>query len=176
MTDAQALGFALHQSPCSHTHFSHCKESLLKPSHSEAVCLLETWRDLKRRGGMIVGKHFPTRRWSELLPHVALLDRVRGKMDFRVRLAGFGLFCFYGYDLRGKRLSEIYGEGRFLSRYGEMDEVLATDQPLVSRVSVYDGDEPFLAREVLTLPVLANDTRTRLILSASFWTQRRWLN
>lgn len=176
MMEAQALGFVLHQSPYGQSYFSHRTESLIEPSDREALSLLETWWDFKCQGGMIVGKHFPTRRWSELLPHIALVEKVKGETDFRVRLAGFSLLCFYGFDLRGKRLSEIHDRQRFLSRYREMDNVLATDRPHVARAGLYYGDEPFLSREVVSLPVLASDTRTRLVLVASFWTHRRWLN
>jgi hypothetical protein len=174
MVEAQALGFVLQRSPHRQTLFKHLKEELLEPSCSEAQSFLETWRHHQGSGGMIIGRHFPTRRWSGLLPHVALLEKTRD--DFRVRLIGFGLFCFYGVDFRGKHLSEIHAEERYRLRCGELNDVLESGRPHVSRASVRDGRETLLSREILSLPVLASDGCTRLVMVASFWTDRRWLN
>jgi hypothetical protein len=176
MVEAQALGFVLHRAPIRQTHFRHVKEQLFEPTHGEALSFLETWQSFDDCGGMILGQHFPTRRWSGLLPHIALLEKIPGRDDFRVRLLGFGLFCFYGFDLRGKRLSQIHDEECYRARFQELEDVLATGRPHVSRASLFDGDETMLAREILSLPVLASDGCTRLVLVASFWTDRRWLN
>ena len=93
-----------------------------------------------------------------------------------MRLIGFGLFCFYGVDLRGKYLSEIHAEERYRLRHGELNDVLESGRPHVSRATVRDGRETLLSREILSLPVLASDGGTRLVMVASFWTDRRWLN
>ncbi|HWA90732.1 MAG TPA: hypothetical protein VG889_11890 [Rhizomicrobium sp.] len=174
MTATQALGFALDRAPLRQSHLVHRREELSLPSHPDALRLIEAWRECARDGGMRLGRHFPSRRWSKWLAHTALLQKVR--CDFRVRLAGFGLMCLHGYDLTGRRLSEIYRLPEFVARYGELDGVLAANRPHVARRSTDWDGETVLAREVVSLPVLACDARTRLVMTVSFWSNRAWLN
>ena len=174
MITTQALGFALARAPLRQTHLVHRREELSLPSNADALRLLEAWHDCARHGGMRLGQHFPTRRWARWLGHVVLLQKLRG--DFRVRLAGFGMLCLHGYDLTGKRLSEIYRVPDFAARHGELDRVLASNRPHVASRSTLWGDETVMAREVVSLPVLAGDARTRLVMAVSFWNDRGWLN
>src|SRR6185312_7633669 len=134
-------------------------------------------------GGMVLGTHFPARRWAKWLPHTVLLQRLRRdgarehpRCDYRVRLAGFGLFCFHGFDPTGRLLSEVHGPSEYPSRAAELDAVLGANRPHIAQRSVHLDGETVMAREVVSLPVLAADTRTRLVLAVSFWTERGWLN
>lgn len=171
----QALGFALNQSPLRHPLlFTHKRRALVCATHPGAIALVASWRQCARDGGMRLGTHFPSRRWARVLPHVALLEKVR--QDFRVRLAGFGLFCFHGHDLAGKLLSEIHKPADFAARKSELDRVLAAERPHIGHRSVHCGGETVLEREVVSLPVLAADARTRLVMSVSFWMDRGRLN
>ena len=46
---------------------------------------------------------------KRLLPTVSLIEVTRGEVDdYRVRLAGTGLYNVYGREITGRRLSEIY--------------------------------------------------------------------
>ncbi len=171
MIEAQALGFVLSQSPLRQGHLTQTRRKLASATHPDAQALIAAWR---KEGGLILGTHFPARRWAKHLSHTVLLERLRG--DFRVRLAGFGLFCLHGFDLTGKRLSEILRPGEYLARAGELDEVLSKNRPHVAQRSFHWDSETVLSREVVSLPVLAADMRTRLVLAASFWTKRDWLN
>ena len=171
MIEAQALGFVLSQSPLRQTHFTHARRKLASATHPDAQALIAAWRE---KGHLILGTHFPTRRWAKHLAHTVLLERLRG--DFRVRLAGFGLFCLHGFDPTGMRLSQVLRPGEFPVRAAELDQVLSTGRPHVAQRSLHWDSETVLAREVVSLPVLAADTRTRLVLAVSFWTKRGWLN
>lgn len=174
MIEAQALGFVLNQSPIRLTHLTHRRRKLTSATHPDAQALIATWRDAAGSGGMVLGRHFPTRRWSRWLKHTVLLQRLKG--DFRVRLAGFGLFCFHGFDPTGRLLSEVLKPAEYLVRAAELDRVLSTGRPHIAQRSLHWGGETVMAREVVSLPVLAADTRTRLVLAVSFWTERGWLN
>lgn len=171
MQEAQALGYLLGRSPLGRVPLFETKETLERPTHADALSLLETWRRHALSGGMIVGRHFPTRRFAPLLPNVVLLERL-GR-DFRVRLAGFAMLCFHGYELRGKRLSEIR-DGRQRSR--ALDLVLAARCPYVSRSRLRLDGETICEREIVALPVLASDGCTPLVLETSFWARRAWMN
>jgi len=174
MIETQALGFALNQSPLRQPLFTHRRRALVCATHPGAVSLIAAWRQCMRDGGMRLGTHFPSRRWAKLLPHVVLLEKARH--DFRVRLSGFGLFCFHGEDLTGKLLSEIHTWPEFVLRKGELDRVLASDRPHVGHRSVHYGGQTLLEREIVSLPVLAADARTRLVMAVSFWMDCGLLN
>jgi hypothetical protein len=171
MPEAQAFGFVLGRSPLRHGALLSATETLTRPSHAGALSLIETWRHHAARGGMIVGRHFPLRRHAAVLPDVVLFERCA--RDFRVRLAGFAMLCFHGYELRGKRLSEIHGDARYRR---ELEEVIAERCPHISRRRLQLGGETVCEREILALPVLASDGCTPLVLEISFWTNRVWLN
>ncbi|MBV9990512.1 MAG: hypothetical protein JOZ72_04390 [Alphaproteobacteria bacterium] len=178
MIQAQALGFVLSQSPVRQRHLTARRTRLATATHPDASALVAAWRSATRDGdglgGMVLGRHFPTRRWAKWLKHTVLLQRVKG--DFRVRLAGFGVFCFHGFDPTGMLLSEVLRAGEYLTRAAELDEVLSRNRPHVAQHSLHWGGDTVMSREVVSLPVLAADTRTRLVLSVSFWTERGWLN
>lgn len=177
MIQAQALGFVLSQSPVRQLHLTQRRMRLATATHPDASALVAAWRGAARdggEGGMMLGRHFPTRRWAKWLKHTVLLQRVKG--DFRVRLAGFGHFCFHGFDPTGMLLSEMLRADEYLARAAEFEEVLAKSRPHVAQHSLHWGGDTVMSREVVSLPVLAVDTRTRLVLSVSFWTERGWLN
>jgi hypothetical protein len=45
---------------------------------------------------------------KRLLPTVSLIEAPRGASDYRVRLAGTGLYNVYGREITGRSFSEIY--------------------------------------------------------------------
>jgi len=172
--ETQALGFVLETSPRRQARFDHREETLQRPSNAQALSLIETWESLKSRGGMIVGRHFPSRKFAGLLPNILLLEKLERVRDFRVRLAGFGMFCFYGFDPSGRRLGEFYQGEKHEARWSTLNAVLR-GRPHVTLSRLFNGGETVLQREVVALPVLASDALTPLVLVASFWSHR-WLN
>jgi hypothetical protein len=172
--ETQALGFVLERSPRRQAHLAHRAERLRGASHPQAVSLIETWENLKARGGMVVGRHFPSRTFASLLPNILLLEKLERVRDFRIRVAGFGMFCFYGFDPGGRRLSEFYCGDKLKARCEVLNGILR-GHPLLTLSRLCHGGETVLQREIVSLPVLASDAMTPLVLVASFW-NRRWLN
>jgi hypothetical protein len=173
--ETQALGFVLERSPRRQDHLEHSIAQMDRASHPSALSLIETWEELQPRGGMLVGRDFPSRRFAALLPNILLLEKLERARDFRVRVAGFGMLCFYGFDPSGRRLGELYEGEKLKVRCAGLSDVLRRRRPglALSRLS-HDG-ETVLQREIVCLPVLAFDARTPLVLVASFW-NRCWLN
>lgn len=173
--ETQALGFVLERSPRRQDHLEHSIAEVDKASHPSALSLIDAWEKLQPHGGMVMGRDFPSRRFAALLPNILLLERLERVRDFRVRVAGFGMLCFYGFDPSGRRLGEIYEGEKHKVRCEALGDVLCRHRPslALSRLS-HDG-EMVLQREIVSLPVLAFDARTPLVLVASFW-NRRWLN
>ncbi|MBS0272867.1 MAG: hypothetical protein JSR55_00375 [Proteobacteria bacterium] len=172
--ETQALGFVLETSPRRQNHLDHCEEVLRSPSNPQALSLIEMWENLKPRGGMTIGRHFPSRKFAGLLPNVLLLERIECARDFRVRLAGFGMLCFYGFDPSGRRLGEFYQGEKHEARWFSLNAVLR-GRPRVTLSRLSQSGETVLQREIVALPVLASDALTPLVLVASFWS-RHWLN
>ncbi|HEY4123646.1 MAG TPA: hypothetical protein VGM36_03475 [Rhizomicrobium sp.] len=172
--ETQVLGFVLERSPRRQGHLEHSIEELQKTSNPHALSLIETWESLKARGGMVIGHHFPSRKFAGLLPNILLLEKLERLRDFRIRLAGFGMLCFYGFDPSGRRLGELYGGEKFKARYDALSAVLR-GRPNLSLSRLRHEGETVLQREIVCLPVLASDARTPQVLVASFW-NRRWLN
>lgn len=172
--ETQALGFVLDRSPRRQAHLEHFQETLRRPSNAQAVSLIETWENLKTRGGMIVGRHFPSRKFAGLLPNILLLEKLDRVRDFRVRLAGFGMLCFYGFDPGGRRLGEFYEGEKHEALWSSLNAVLRSG-PRVTLSRLSHAGETVLQREIVSLPVLASDMLTPLVMVASFWS-RRWLN
>lgn len=172
--DAQALGYVLGGAPRSQP-LRRSREPLKAVSHKLALSLIETWEGLKPHG-MVMGRHFPSRTFAALLPHILLLERIEGARDFRFRVAGFGMLRFYGVDLSGRNLSEFFSGEAHEARYVQLADVLAGGTPHIGMERIHRGAELLTMREVVSLPVLASDGCTPLVLRASFWSNPRWLN
>jgi len=173
--ETQALGFVLEHSPRRQAHLQHTIQEIDRASHPRAISLIAAWEELRTRGGMCVGRDFPSRGFASLLPNIMLLEKLEKVRDFRIRVAGFGMLCFYGFDPTGRRLSDIFSGEKLKARCEVLDDVLRRDGPSLALSRLSSGTETFLQREIVCLPVLAFDARTPLVLVASFW-NRRWLN
>ena len=173
--ETQVLGFVLEHSPRRQAHLRHSIEEIETASNPWALSLIAAWEDLRSRGGMCVGRDFPSRGFASLLPNIMLLEKLEKARDFRIRVAGFGMLCFYGFDPTGRRLSDIFSGEKLKARYDVLSRVLRRDGPSLALSRLSNGSETFLQREIVCLPVLAFDARTPLVLVASFW-NRRWLN
>jgi hypothetical protein len=173
--ETQALGFVLERSPRRQDYLEHSIAEMDRVSHPSALSLIEAWEKMQSCGGMVMGRDFPSRRFAALLPNILLLERIERLRDFRVRLAGFGMLCFYGFDPSGRQLSDIFSGEKLKVRYEALSRVLLRDGPSMAFSRLSQGGETVLQREIVCLPVLAFDARTPLVLVASFW-NRCWLN
>ncbi|MGN6514883.1 MAG: PAS domain-containing protein [Rhizomicrobium sp.] len=173
--DAQALGYVLGGSP-RREPLCRTREALQSVSHGLASSLIESWEGLKPRGGMVIGRHFPSRAFAKVLPNILLLERIEGMRDFRIRVAGFGMLRFYGVDLSGRNLSDFFSGDAHEMRYTLFADILSGNTPHIGLERIHRGSKLLTVREVVSLPVLASDGTTPLVLRASFWSNPRWLN
>jgi hypothetical protein len=152
--------------------FTHEWATLERPSHRLALSLLGTWDALAPEGGIVIGRHFPARTFAALPPDVMLFERVRDARDFRIRPAGFAVRCFYGRDLRGAHLCDLYGARDRAELCAAFGTVLAGGFPRVHLASLRDGPQTVARREIVCVPVTASDGCTKLVLAVSFWAGR----
>ncbi|WP_293907074.1 PAS domain-containing protein [Phenylobacterium sp.] len=75
-------------------------------AHAE---LFSYWSSLKAGGPLPVRGRLDPRDMTRLLPTVSLTEVLPGaSIDYRIRLAGTGLYGVYGREITGQRLGEVY--------------------------------------------------------------------
>jgi hypothetical protein len=106
---------------------------------------------------------------KRLLPTVSLIDVLSGPRgeeapDFRMRLAGTGLYGVYGREITGKRLSEIYNSTAAEYWRGELAKVVAEKRPAVGAHSLAWRGASHLSILWLRLPLASDGERVDMIL------------
>ncbi|MFC3674411.1 PAS domain-containing protein [Ferrovibrio xuzhouensis] len=95
-----------------------------------------------------------------------LLDVIDGGRDMRYRLYGTGLVSIFGFDLTGRRVSEVADliGTRPLEEYREVASLMMPAH--VSRMS--PSAREYLALDKLALPLIDDDGRVNKILGAIY--------
>ena len=98
------------------------------------------------------------------LPTISLTDVLEEPRDYRVRLAGTGLYGVYGREITGKTLSEIYNTAAAEYWRTELDKVVAEGRPLVGVHNLGWRGAPHLSILWLRLPLASNGKDVDMIL------------
>jgi hypothetical protein len=108
------------------------------------------------------------------LPTVSLIDVVSARSpnapwerpvnDYRLRLAGTGLYEVYRGEITGKRLCEVYDEASAEYWRGELDKVVTERRPGVGSHSLAWRGAPHLSILWLRLPLASDGRRVDMIL------------
>ncbi len=117
------------------------------------------------------GARLPGRRqirpegFKRLLPTVSLTDVLRSEgLDYRIRLAGTGLYGVYGHEITGRPLAEVYGGPACDYWRAELGKVVAGARPAVGVHSLAWRGAPHLSIVWLRLPLAANGADVDMIL------------
>ncbi len=86
-----------------------------------------------------------------------------GSIDYRVRLAGTGLYGVYGQEITGKTLEEAYGWAAEYWR-GELDKVVASKKPGAGVHSLAWRGLAHMSVVWLRLPLANNGRQVDMIL------------
>lgn len=70
--------------------------------------LFAYWSSLRVDAPVPPRRRLDPKNMKRLLPTVSLIEVAPGANDYRVRLAGTGLYSVYGREITGRSLSEIY--------------------------------------------------------------------
>lgn len=128
--------------------------------------LFAYWASRRRRRG-----HLPARRhlhpadFKRHLPAINLIDVLRdsaGAVDYRVRLAGTGLYGVYGQEITGKSLEQAYGGAAPYWRT-ELDKVVASRRPGAGVHSLSWRGLGHLSVVWLRLPLASNGREVDMI-------------
>ena len=106
---------------------------------------------------------------KRLLPTVSLIDVVPGPLgeeapDFRMRLAGTGLYGVYGREITGRRLGEIYNTTAADYWRTELGKVVAEKRPAVGAHNLAWRGASHLSILWLRLPLASDGQRVDMIL------------
>jgi hypothetical protein len=116
------------------------------------------------------GARLPARRdidpagFKRLLPTVSLIDVLQDPVDFRLRLAGTGLYGVYGREITGRRLGEVYNSSAADYWRVELSKLVAERRPAVGVHSLAWRGASHLSILWLRLPLASNGCDVDMIL------------
>jgi hypothetical protein len=101
---------------------------------------------------------------KRLLPTLSLIDVVREPLDFRIRLAGTGLYDVYGREITGRALADVYNSAAADYWRVELAKVVADGRPAVGMHSLAWRGASHLSILWLRLPLAADGGEVDMIL------------
>jgi len=101
---------------------------------------------------------------KRLLPTLSLIDVVHEPLDFRMRLAGTGLYDVYGREITGRRIGDIYNNAAADYWRIELAGVVRERKPAVGVHNLAWRGASHLSILWLRLPLSANGTDVDMIL------------
>lgn len=129
--------------------------------------LFAYWASL-RQGARLPGRaHLDPAPIKRLLPTVSLIDvgqDAHGAAEFRMRLAGTGLYGVYGREITGRRLSEIYNTAAAEYWRQELGKVVSEKRPAVGVHSLAWRGASHLSILWLRLPLASDGEQVDMIL------------
>jgi hypothetical protein len=102
--------------------------------------------------------------FKRLLPTVSLIDVRRDPMEFRLRLAGTGLYGVYGREITGRSLSEVYNCAAAEYWQTELSKVVTDRRPAVGVHNLAWRGASHLSILWLRLPLAANGRDVDMIM------------
>jgi len=124
--------------------------------------LFAYWNGLRRNGGLPGRADIDPGAFKRLLPTVSLTEVVGG--DYRIRLAGTGLYNVYGGEITGRSLSEVYASSAADYWRRELDRVVGEARPAVGAHNLAWRGSGHLSLVWLRLPLAGQDRRVEMIL------------
>ena len=122
------------------------------------------WASLRRGARLPARRNIDPREFKRLLPSVSLIDVAGAPLDFRMRLAGTGLYGVYGREITGKRLPEIYNAAAADYWRRELTEVVIARRPAAGVHNLAWRGAAHLSVLWLRLPLASNGRDVDMIL------------
>jgi hypothetical protein len=134
-------------------------------AHEEVFAYWASLRD----GAQLPGRrHLDPGDIKRLLPTISLIDVLKGERastsDYRIRLAGTGLYGVYGREITGKRLSEVYNTAAADYWRSELGRVISEKRPAVGAHNLGWRGASHLSILWLRLPLATNGAEVDMIL------------
>ena len=127
--------------------------------------LFAYWASLKAGGRLPGRRDLDPGGMKRLLPTVSLIEVAqREPMDFRMRLAGTGLYGVYGGEITGKSLSDIYNTSAADYWRVELAKVISGRRPCVGVHNLAWRGASHLSILWLRLPLASDGREVDMIL------------
>jgi len=126
--------------------------------------LFAYWAGLRQRGALPRRCDLDPGRIKRLLPTVSLTQVVREPRDYRLRLAGTGLYGVYGGEITGKKLTDVYNSAAADYWREELDRVVEERRPRVGHHSMAWRGASHVTLLWLRLPLATNGRDVDVIL------------
>ena len=140
------------------------------PTHPSTIRLIAYWQECEARGGLRMEHDIPAPVIAPLMPDLMVAEPIRAWTDARIRLAGSSVAEYFGRDVDGALMSDIFeGEPRDKEMLlAEARTAIARSRPgIVEQILVENGRE-VRRQEVTALPIYAPEGNTRWILTSTF--------
>ena len=139
------------------------------PMHPSTIRLIAYWQECEARGGLRMDRDIPAPGIAPLLQDLMVAEPVRDWADAHIRLAGSAVAEYFGRDLDGARMSDIFADE---PRDGEMllagaKTAIARNRPGIMEQILVDRGE-IQRQEMTALPMFAPDGRAQWILVGIF--------
>lgn len=102
--------------------------------------------------------------FKRLLPTVSLIDVRRDPLDFRLRLAGTGLYSVYGREITGRGLDDVYNSAAADYWRVELSKIVEERRPAVGVHSLSWRGASHMSILWLRLPLATNGVDVDMIL------------
>jgi hypothetical protein len=130
-------------------------------SHEE---LFAYWTSLREGGRLPARAQIHPERFKRHLPTVSLIDVRHAPREYRLRLAGTGLYGVYGCEITGKTLEDVYAPDAAAYWRAELDRVVDERRPSVGCHSLSWRGATHLSILWLRLPLASDGRRVDMIL------------
>ncbi|MDR3513496.1 MAG: PAS domain-containing protein [Caulobacteraceae bacterium] len=119
----------------------------------------------RRQSGRLPGREsIHPEHFKRHLPTISLIDVLSEPRDYRLRLAGTGLYSVYGREITGRRLDEVYNSAAAEYWRVELDKVVEQRRPGVGVHNFAWRGAGHLSVLWLRLPLARNGQDVDMIL------------
>ncbi|WP_184724158.1 PAS domain-containing protein [Caulobacter sp.] len=122
------------------------------------------WASLRRGASLPARVDLHPSSMKRLLPTVSLIDVVDQPRDYRLRLAGTGLYGVYGREITGRMIGDVYNTAASDYWRKELDKVVEERRPGVGVHSLAWRGTPHMSILWLRLPLASNGKDVDMIL------------
>ena len=130
-------------------------------AHEELFAYWASRRDAGRLPGR---RHIDPSAFKRHLPTISLIDVLSEPRDYRLRLAGTGLYGVYGREITGLRLADVYDADAVAYWREQLDKVVDERRPGVGFHSMAWRGAAHLSLLWLRLPLARNGRDVDMIM------------